>query len=194
MYQSTTSLGLGQVQMPRPKEVVATGAAARGSKKWYNFFYWNKVFVAYQVRAYSSSLVLVTSVFSHSNLVLICYRLGGYSNEQVRAFRPSTMTKSGNSDRTPFIQRRRRHSGGMAPHGFAEGLVGYTRWRKSIRSHADRGCPATKWHNIKFLVTPSIAQVSGHTGERSYELSTKPWSSWVSVIIDLFNECVCPAM
>ena len=23
---------------PRPKEVVATGAAARGSKKWYNFF------------------------------------------------------------------------------------------------------------------------------------------------------------
>ena len=38
VYQSTTSLGLGQVQMPRPKEVVATGAAARGSKKWYNFF------------------------------------------------------------------------------------------------------------------------------------------------------------
>ena len=33
VYQSTTSLGLGQVQMPRPKEVVATGAAARGSKK-----------------------------------------------------------------------------------------------------------------------------------------------------------------
>ena len=38
VYQSTTSLGLGQVQMPRPKEVMATGAAARGSKKWYNFF------------------------------------------------------------------------------------------------------------------------------------------------------------
>ena len=38
MYQSTTSLGLGQVQMPRPKEVVATGAAAQGSKKSYNFF------------------------------------------------------------------------------------------------------------------------------------------------------------
>ena len=38
VYQSTTSLGLGQVQMPRPKEVVATGAATWGSKKWYNFF------------------------------------------------------------------------------------------------------------------------------------------------------------
>ena len=38
VYQSTTSLGLGQVQMPGPKVVVATGAAARGSKKWYNFF------------------------------------------------------------------------------------------------------------------------------------------------------------
>ena len=38
VYQSTTSLGLGQVQMPRSKEVVATGAAAQGSKKWYNSF------------------------------------------------------------------------------------------------------------------------------------------------------------
>ena len=32
VYQSTTSLGLGQVQMPGPKVVVATGAAARGIK------------------------------------------------------------------------------------------------------------------------------------------------------------------
>ena len=59
-HQSTTSLGLGQVQMPRPKEVVTTGAATWGSKKWYNFFCRNKVFVACQVRAYSSSLALPT--------------------------------------------------------------------------------------------------------------------------------------
>ena len=90
VYQSTTSLGLRQVQMPRPKEVVATRAAARGSKKWYNFFCRNKVFAACQVR---SIFILsgITSVFSHSNLVPIWCRPGGYSNEHVRAFKPSTV-------------------------------------------------------------------------------------------------------
>ena len=58
VYQSTTSLGLGQVQMPRPGEDLATGAAARGSKTWYNLFYRITVFVACQVRAYPSSLEL----------------------------------------------------------------------------------------------------------------------------------------
>ena len=37
VYQTTASLGLAQVQLRSPKVVVATGAAARGSKKWYNF-------------------------------------------------------------------------------------------------------------------------------------------------------------
>ena len=40
-------------------------------------------------------LSVITSVFSHSNLVPIWYRLGGYSNEHVRAFRPSTVTEVG---------------------------------------------------------------------------------------------------
>ena len=36
-YQSTTSLGLAQLHLRSSKVVVATGAAARGSKKCYNF-------------------------------------------------------------------------------------------------------------------------------------------------------------
>ena len=44
--QSTTSLGLAQVHLRSPKVAVATGAAARGFKKWYNFFCRNKVTVA----------------------------------------------------------------------------------------------------------------------------------------------------
>ena len=58
VYQSTTSLGLVQAHLRSPKVVVATGAAARVSKKWYNYFGRSKVIVANQVRAYSSPFAL----------------------------------------------------------------------------------------------------------------------------------------
>ena len=89
-YQPTTSLGLAQLHLRSPKVVVATGAAARGSKKWYNFFCRSKVIVANQVRAYSSSLALLP--YSVSQIwYQIWYRPGGCSNEHVRACRPATV-------------------------------------------------------------------------------------------------------
>ena len=89
---------------------------------------------------------------------------------------------SGNSDRTPFIQRRRRHSGGMTLHGFAEGLVGYTRWRKTIRSHADRGCPATKkWYTFFYKSKVIIAnQVRAYASSLAFSLSNSVPASWMS--------------
>ena len=56
MYQSTTSLGLAQVHLRSPKVVVATGAAAPGSKNGITFF--AEVIAANQVRTYSSPLTL----------------------------------------------------------------------------------------------------------------------------------------
>ena len=87
VYQTTTSLGLAQVQPRSPKVVVATGAAARALKNG-NFFTKNKVLVANQVRAYSSSFASPPC-----SAYQIWYWPGGCSNEHVRALASTTVTK-----------------------------------------------------------------------------------------------------
>ena len=113
----------------------------------------SKVIIANQVRAYLSSLELppysVTQTQHKTR-----HRPGGRSNEHVRAFGPPTVTEAG--IRIAPLSYKGEHTL-IAWRCMALRKVAwaYTRWRKTIRSHADRGCTATKkWYTLFYKVKP----------------------------------------